>query len=193
MHLSDILRELRISSGLTQSKSAELLRVSERTWRRWESWNEYEGDESGVKLNTIELFCLKINQDFNAVCEKIDNIKLREKYIDKIKVSDVIFENIFSLSEIITNDILAAPREKRFNAQFCKLEHHDGIISITRWGDISIYSRTKCDENVTTWYNNLLTKKQIKDQVIKFLHRCYKRKLELIYNCKYNINEENKV
>lgn len=85
MHLSDILRELRINSGLTQLKSAELLRVSERTWRRWESWNEYEGDESGVKLNTIELFCLKINQDFNAVCEKIDNIKLREKYTDKLK------------------------------------------------------------------------------------------------------------
>ena len=55
----DEIEQARLSAGLTQIKSAELVHVSERTWRSWVSKTD---NHRQMPLAYFELFLIKTNQ-----------------------------------------------------------------------------------------------------------------------------------
>lgn len=57
------LKRLRHESGLSQTQAAELVRVSQRAWARYESGDRTPPD--GV----LELFCIKTGRDYRQEFE----------------------------------------------------------------------------------------------------------------------------
>ena len=51
------LKQLRKGAGLSQSKAADLVHVSQRSWARYESGDRH------VPRGVLELFCMKIGKD----------------------------------------------------------------------------------------------------------------------------------
>lgn len=164
--LDILIKTLRINAGLTQKKAAELLGIELRSWER------YEASDRVPSLQNVELFCIKTNQNFNEFEFIIS---------EYLKLDDVKKELFKKISEKITGDIFSESEDKRMKSEFCKLEHHDGKIKITKWGDKSIYSRTKCDANIQTFNNKLLNKTEIKFKVVEFLCECLSKNLALKY------------
>lgn len=84
------------------------------------------------------------------------------------------------LAERITDAIFGAPEQRRRNAEFAKLELHDGRWKITRWGDIAKLSRTPAcgDYNIRTWANRLFSREEILAQVSDALSTAQKSGLD---------------
>lgn len=60
MKTHEKLRAIRIEHGLSQAKAAALVRITQRSWARYEA-----GDREPPE-GVLELFCLKLGLDYNG-------------------------------------------------------------------------------------------------------------------------------
>ncbi|WGL60036.1 helix-turn-helix transcriptional regulator [Pigmentibacter sp. JX0631] len=65
--ISNIVKILRKNAGLTQKEAAEILKIEQRSWER------YEAGDRIPSIQNLELFCIKKNQDFNEYRNKIND------------------------------------------------------------------------------------------------------------------------
>jgi hypothetical protein len=110
---------------------------------------------------------------------------------ERIKILNLKTESEI-LAAQITDDIYNIQKMIRLNAEYVKLEHCAGEITISRIGDYSQYSNTVAAANITTWYNYTYSYCKILTQVIKFLNECQILNLPLFYNQKESLITINK-
>jgi transcriptional regulator with XRE-family HTH domain len=176
MELRELIKQLRLDAGLTESKAAYIVRKKAQVWKNWEI------GKRRPSLEDLRIFCEETFQDFSIVKRKYANIfvekKLRHQITNYNKNDS---EGVFFIADKITNDILFEKNETRFYSKFCKLEHIDGTILITRWGNNFKFTHTKYDANILLVNRRLLNDKEIKEQVVIFLYKCKELGLELNY------------
>ncbi|WP_186649926.1 helix-turn-helix domain-containing protein [Fluviispira vulneris] len=176
MELSEIIREIRLNAGLSKTEAAYIIRKSQSVWRDWEN------GKKKPRLNDLRRFCEETKQDFGIIRSKFSDIHVQNKLKKTTpSINKKETDGVFLIADKITNDILYEKSETRFYSKFCKLEHIDGEILITRWGDNSKFTKTKFDINIKLADKILLTDKAIKEQVVIFLLKCKELGLELKY------------
>jgi len=68
--LPKYIRALRLTVGLTQEDCANLVHVSDRTWRKWEQ-DEGQPSRRRVPEMAIELFCIKCRLKYPPIFEVV--------------------------------------------------------------------------------------------------------------------------
>jgi hypothetical protein len=102
-------------------------------------------------------------------------------------------EKIKKMANLIRKSILSKSEMFRINTRFCKLEHHDGVIKLTRWADTSEYTRTKHSVNINVACNGgALDRKKLWAQVMQFVTECYQKNLCIQHFVDLTANDEKK-
>ncbi|MGY3805316.1 helix-turn-helix domain-containing protein [Pigmentibacter ruber] len=179
MQLKELVKQMRLDAGLTERKAADIIRKKAEIWKSWEI------GKRRPSLEDLRIFCEETQQDFNEVKRKYADTFVENKLKHHISSNnEKDSEDVFFIADKITNDILFEKNETRFSSKFCKLEHIDGSILITRWGSNFKFPNTKYDANiqlVNLFKHKLLNGIEIKKQIIIFLYKCKELGLELNY------------
>lgn len=73
--ISNIVKSLRKNAGLTQKEAAEILKIEQRSWER------YEAGDRIPSIQNLELFAIKTNQNLeNIIKEEIKKALKKENY-----------------------------------------------------------------------------------------------------------------
>ena len=176
MELRELIKQMRVDAGLTERKAAYIVRKKAAVWKNWEM------GKRRPSLEDLRIFCEETQQDFSIVKRKYADIFVENKLKNQVSsYNKKDSEAVFFIADKITNDILFEKNETRFYSKFCKLEHIDGTILITRWGSNFKFTNTKYDANIQLVNRRLLNDKEIKEQVVMFLYKCKDLGLELNY------------
>jgi len=84
------------------------------------------------------------------------------------------------IAEVLTAEIMKHDDEFRMRVEIAKIEYHDGRVKITRYADISEYTRTKKAANIVLWRNRLTDYLGIYHQIVVFLSECEREGFALI-------------
>jgi len=132
---------------------------------------------SGLELGTY--IAQTSNDAYKAMIQDAD-YAMENKEMTKNQAIKCILDEINEIAEY-RKEKQSLGEIKCWEDDFLKLEHHDDVIKITRFNDISAYSRTKAGGNVYNFYKKNIAKQY----VTEFVELCIELGLPLVYGDTY--------